>query len=196
MTQKRRVVIAEDEAVIRLDLTGLLEDAGYEVVAAVTDGQAAIEAVEQLHPDLILMDVAMPILDGVTAAARITERRLCPVVMVTAYSQVELVERAADAGAMGYLVKPVSPASLLPSIEVAIARFEQLNQLATEVETITERLEVRKVVDRAKGLLMTRLGIDEPAAFRWLQKAAMDNRSSMKAVSQGVIEQMGTPEGV
>ena len=188
MTQKRRVVIAEDEAVIRLDLTGLLEDAGYEVVAAVTDGQAAIEAVEQLHPDLILMDVAMPILDGVTAAARITERRLCPVVMVTAYSQVELVERAADAGAMGYLVKPVSPASLLPSIEVAIARFEQLNQLATEVETITERLEVRKVVDRAKGLLMTRLGIDEPAAFRWLQKAAMDNRSSMKAVSQGVIE--------
>ena len=195
MTQKRRVVIAEDEAVIRLDLAGLLEDAGYEVVAAVTDGQAAIEAVEQFHPDLILMDVAMPILDGVTAAARITERRLCPVVMVTAYSQVELVERAADAGAMGYLVKPVSPASLLPSIEVAIARFEQLNQLATEVETITERLEVRKVVDRAKGLLMTRLGIDEPAAFRWLQKAAMDNRSSMKAVSQGVIEQMGSPEG-
>ena len=130
MTQKRRVVIAEDEAVIRLDLAGLLEDAGYEVVAAVTDGQAAIEAVEQFHPDLILMDVAMPILDGVTAAARITERRLCPVVMVTAYSQVELVERAADAGAMGYLVKPVSPASLLPSIEVAIARFEQLNQLA------------------------------------------------------------------
>lgn len=195
MTQKRRVVIAEDEAVIRLDLAGLLHDAGYEVVAAVTDGQAAIEAVEQLHPDLVLMDVAMPILDGVTAAARITERRLCPVVMVTAYSQVELVERAADAGAMGYLVKPVSPASLLPSIEVAIARFEQLNQLATEVETITERLEVRKVVDRAKGLLMTRLGIDEPAAFRWLQKAAMDNRSSMKAVSQGVIEQMGSPEG-
>lgn len=195
MTLKRRVVIAEDEAVIRLDLTGLLEDAGYEVVAAVTDGQAAIDAVELLRPDLVLMDVAMPVLDGVTAAARITERRLCPVVMVTAYSQVELVERAADAGAMGYLVKPVSPTSLLPSIEVAIARFDQLNQLATEVETITERLEVRKVVDRAKGLLMTRLGIDEPAAFRWLQKAAMDNRSSMKAVSQGVIEQMGDSEG-
>lgn len=191
MTPKRRVVVAEDEALIRLDLTSLLEDAGYEVVAAVTDGQAAIDAVEELRPDLVLMDVAMPVLDGVTAAARITERRLCPVVMVTAYSQVELVERAADAGAMGYLVKPVSPNSLLPSIEVAIARFEQLNQLATEIETVTERLEVRKVVDRAKGLLMSRLGIDEPAAFRWLQKAAMDNRSSMKAVSQGVIDQMG-----
>lgn len=191
MTPKRRVVVAEDEALIRLDLTSLLEDAGYEVVAAVTDGQAAIDAVEELRPDLVLMDVAMPVLDGVTAASRITERRLCPVVMVTAYSQVELVERAADAGAMGYLVKPVSPTSLLPSIEVAIARFEQLNQLATEIETVTERLEVRKVVDRAKGLLMSRLGIDEPAAFRWLQKAAMDNRSSMKAVSQGVIDQMG-----
>ena len=191
MTPKRRVVVAEDEALIRLDLTSLLEDSGYEVVAAVTDGQAAIEAVEELRPDLVLMDVAMPVLDGVTAASKITERRLCPVVMVTAYSQVELVERAADAGAMGYLVKPVSPTSLLPSIEVAIARFEQLNQLATEIETVTERLEVRKVVDRAKGLLMSRLGIDEPAAFRWLQKAAMDNRSSMKAVSQGVIDQMG-----
>jgi response regulator NasT len=191
VTPKRRVVVAEDEAVIRLDLTSLLEDSGYEVVAAVTDGQAAIEAVEELRPDLVLMDVAMPVLDGVTAASKITERRLCPVVMVTAYSQVELVERAADAGAMGYLVKPVSPTSLLPSIEVAIARFEQLNQLATEIETVTERLEVRKVVDRAKGLLMSRLGIDEPAAFRWLQKAAMDNRSSMKAVSQGVIDQMG-----
>jgi response regulator NasT len=191
VSPKRRVVVAEDEALIRLDLTSLLEDAGYEVVAAVTDGQAAIDAVEEFRPDLVLMDVAMPILDGVTAAARITERRLCPVVMVTAYSQVELVERAADAGAMGYLVKPVSPTSLLPSIEVAIARFDQLNQLATEIETVTERLEVRKVVDRAKGLLMSRLGIDEPAAFRWLQKAAMDNRSSMKAVSQGVIEQMG-----
>lgn len=191
MSNKRRVVVAEDEALIRLDLTSLLEDAGYEVVAAVTDGQAAIEAVEEFRPDLVLMDVAMPVLDGVTAAAKITEQRLCPVVMVTAYSQVELVERAADAGAMGYLVKPVSPTSLLPSIEVAIARFEQLNQLAAEVEAVTERLEVRKLVDRAKGLLMTRLGIDEPAAFRWLQKAAMDNRSSMRAVSQGVLDQMG-----
>jgi response regulator NasT len=190
MTLKRRVVIAEDEALIRLDLTSLLEDAGYEVVAAVADGQAAVDAVESLRPDLVLMDVAMPVLDGVTAAARITEQKLAPVVMVTAYSQVELVERAADAGAMGYLVKPVAPTSLIPAIEVAIARFEQLVALSHEVETVTERLEVRKIVDRAKGLLQARLGIDEPAAFRWLQKAAMDNRSSMRAVAQGVIDQM------
>ena len=187
----RRVVIAEDEALIRLDLESLLSDAGYEVVAAVGDGQAAIDAVESLKPDLVLMDVAMPVLDGVTAASRITEQRLAPVVMVTAYSQVGLVERAADAGAMGYLVKPVAPTSLLPAIEVAVARFDQLRQLADEVQTATERLEVRKLVDRAKGLLQSRLGLDEPAAFRWLQKAAMDNRSSMRAVSQGVIDQMG-----
>lgn len=194
MSTKRRVVVAEDEAVIRLDLVSLLEDAGYEVVAAVGDGQAAINAAETFKPDVVLMDVAMPVLDGVTAASQITDKRLCPVVMVTAYSQVELVERAADAGAMGYLVKPIAPANIVPSIEVAIARFEQLNQLSSEVETITERLEVRKIVDRAKGLLQAKLAIDEPAAFRWLQKAAMDNRSSMRDVSQTVIDQMGTPE--
>ena len=192
MSTKKRVVIAEDEAVIRLDLVSLLEEAGYEVVAAVSDGQAAIDAVEAMQPDVVLLDVAMPVLDGISAASHITEARLCPVVMVTAYSQVELVERAADAGAMGYLVKPISPASVVPAIEVAIARFEQISQLTAEVDTISERLEVRKIVDRAKGLLQAKLGIDEPAAFRWLQKAAMDNRSSMKAVSQGVIEQMGT----
>ena len=192
MSTKRRVVVAEDEAVIRLDLVSLLEDAGYEVVAAVGDGQQAIDAVQSLRPDLVLMDVAMPVLDGVTAASRITEERLCPVVMVTAYSQVELVERAADAGALGYLVKPIAPANLLPAIEVAIARFEQFKVLADEVVAVTERLEVRKLVDRAKGLLQSKLGIDEPAAFRWLQKAAMDNRSSMRAVSEGVIEQMGS----
>ncbi|MEY3407449.1 MAG: hypothetical protein RL038_510 [Actinomycetota bacterium] len=190
MATKRRVVIAEDEALIRLDLMSLLEEAGYEVAAAVGDGQSAIDAVEKLRPDLVLMDVAMPILDGVTAAAKITEQRLAPVVMVTAYSQLELVERAADAGAMGYLVKPIAPTSLLPAIEVAIARFDQLVALTTEVENVNERLEVRKVVDRAKGILQTQLNLDEPAAFRWLQKAAMDNRSSMKAVAQGVIDQM------
>ena len=191
MAQSRRVVVAEDEALIRLDLVSLLEDAGYEVVAAVADGQAAIEAVETLKPDLVLMDVAMPVLDGVTAASKITEQKLAAVVMVTAYSQVELVERAADAGAMGYLVKPIAPTSLIPAIEVALARFEQLVALSTEVETVSERLEARKVVDRAKGLLQVKMGIDEPAAFRWLQKAAMDNRSSMKIVSQTVIDEMG-----
>ncbi|MEY4323102.1 MAG: hypothetical protein RL410_883 [Actinomycetota bacterium] len=193
MSAKRKVVVAEDEAVIRLDLVSLLEDADYDVVAAVSDGQQAVEAVSSLRPDVVLMDVAMPVLDGVTAAARITEEGLCAIVMVTAYSQLELVERATDAGAMGYLVKPVAPANLVPAIEVAIARFDQIRQLAGEVDAVTERLEVRKLVDRAKGLLQTRLGIDEPAAFRWLQKAAMDNRSSMRAVAQGVIDQMGTP---
>lgn len=191
MAQRRRVVVAEDEALIRLDLVSLLEDAGYEVVAAVADGQAAIDAVEALKPDLVLMDVAMPVLDGVTAASKITEQKLAAVVMVTAYSQVELVERASDAGAMGYLVKPVAPTSLIPAIEVAVARFEQLVALSAEVETVSERLEARKVVDRAKGLLQVKMGIDEPAAFRWLQKAAMDNRSSMKIVSQSVIDEMG-----
>ena len=191
MAQSRRVVVAEDEALIRLDLVSLLEDAGYEVVAAVADGQAAIEAVETLKPDLVLMDVAMPVLDGVTAASKITEQKLAAVVMVTAYSQVELVERAADAGAMGYLVKPIAPTSLIPAIEVALARFEQLVALSAEVETVSERLEARKVVDRAKGLLQVKMGIDEPAAFRWLQKVAMDNRSSMKIVSQTVIDEMG-----
>ena len=188
---KRRVVLAEDEALIRLDLASLLTDAGYEVVAAVGDGQAAIDAVIRLRPDLVLLDVAMPVLDGISAATQITEQRLAPVVMVTAYSQIELVERAADAGAMGYLVKPVAPTALVPAIEVAIARFDQMRQLVIEVEAVSERLEVRKVVDRAKGLLQSNLSIDEPAAFRWLQKAAMDQRASMKQVAERVIAEMG-----
>lgn len=191
---RRRVVIAEDEALIRLDLQSLLEEQGYEVVAAVADGQAAIDAVEKLKPDLVLMDVAMPVLDGITAAARITEQRLAPVVMVTAYSQRELFERAADAGAMGYLVKPVAPTSLAPAIEVALARFAQIGVLTEEVASATERLEVRKLVDRAKGLLQVKLGLDEPAAFRWLQKAAMDRRASMRSVAEAVIEEMAPPE--
>ena len=191
MVAKRTAVIAEDEALIRLDLVSMLEDAGIKVLAAVADGRAAINAVENFKPDVALLDIAMPELDGITVASEITSQKICPVVMITAYSQVELVERAATAGAMGYLVKPVNPANLLPAIEVAIARFEEFNLLSTEVEQVTERLEVRKIVDRAKGLLQAKLGIDEPQAFRWLQKAAMDNRTSMKEVSQGVIDQMG-----
>jgi response regulator NasT len=191
MVEKRTAVIAEDEALIRLDLVSMLEDAGIEVLAAVGDGRAAINAVETFKPSVALLDIAMPELDGITAASEITAQKICPVVMITAYSQVELVERAANAGAMGYLVKPVNPANLVPAIEVAIARFEEMNLLITEVDQVTERLEVRKIVDRAKGLLQATLGIDEPAAFRWLQKAAMDNRASMRDVSQGVIDQMG-----
>jgi len=191
MVVKRTAVIAEDEALIRLDLVSMLSDSGIEVLAAVADGRAAIKAVETFRPDVALLDIAMPELDGITAASEITSLKICPVVMITAYSQVELVERAANAGAMGYLVKPINPANLMPAIEVAIARFEELNLLTTEVTQVTERLEVRKIVDRAKGLLQAKLGIDEPAAFRWLQKAAMDNRSSMRDVAQGVVDQMG-----
>jgi response regulator NasT len=191
MVVKRTAVIAEDEALIRLDLVSMLSDSGIEVLAAVADGRAAIKAVETFKPDVALLDIAMQELDGITAASEITSLKICPVVMITAYSQVELVERAANAGAMGYLVKPINPANLMPAIEVAIARFEELNLLTTEVTQVTERLEVRKIVDRAKGLLQAKLGIDEPAAFRWLQKAAMDNRSSMRDVAQGVVDQMG-----
>ncbi|MEN9693131.1 MAG: hypothetical protein RLZZ330_775 [Actinomycetota bacterium] len=192
MVNKRTAVVAEDEALIRLDLVSMLTDAGIEVLAAVADGRSAIDAVEKFQPSIALLDIAMPELDGITVASEITNQKICPVVMITAYSQVELVERAATAGAMGYLVKPVNPANLVPAIEVAIARFEQMNLLSAEVEQVTERLEVRKIVDRAKGLLQSSLGIDEAQAFRWLQKAAMDNRTSMRDVAQGVIDKMGT----
>lgn len=191
MVDKRTAVIAEDEGLIRLDLVSMLEEAGIEVLASVADGRSAISAVENFRPDVALMDIAMPELDGITAASEITSQKICPVVMITAYSQIELVERAAKAGAMGYLVKPVNPANLIPAIEVAIARFEEMNLLTEEVAQVSERLEVRKIVDRAKGLLQAKLGIDEPSAFRWLQKAAMDNRTSMREVAQGVIDQMG-----
>lgn len=192
MVNKRTAVVAEDEALIRLDLVSMLTDAGIEVLAAVADGRAAIDAVETFRPDIALLDIAMPELDGITAASEITNQKICPVVMITAYSQVELVERAANAGAMGYLVKPVNPANLVPAIEVAIARYDEMNMLTVEVEQVTERLEVRKIVDRAKGMLQSSLGIDEPEAFRLLQKAAMDNRTSMREVAQGVIDKMGT----
>lgn len=191
MVVNRTAVVAEDEGLIRLDLVSMLQESGIEVLAAVADGRAAITAVENFRPSVALLDIAMPELDGITAASEITAQKICPVVMITAYSQIELVERAAKAGAMGYLVKPVNPANLLPAIEVAIARFEEMNLLNEEVAQVSERLEVRKVVDRAKGLLQAKLGIDEPAAFRWLQKAAMDNRTSMREVAQGVISQMG-----
>lgn len=191
MVVNRTAVVAEDEGLIRLDLVSMLQESGIEVLAAVADGRAAITAVENFRPSVVLLDIAMPELDGITAASEITAQKICPVVMITAYSQIELVERAAKAGAMGYLVKPVNPANLLPAIEVAIARFEEMNLLNEEVAQVSERLEVRKVVDRAKGLLQAKLGIDEPAAFRWLQKAAMDNRTSMREVAQGVISQMG-----
>jgi two-component system, response regulator PdtaR len=183
----RRVVIAEDEALIRLDLAEMLAEEGYEVVGQAGDGEAAVALVEEHRPDLAVFDVKMPKLDGISAAEQVARKRLAPVVILTAFSQRELVERARDAGAMAYIVKPFNKADLVPAIEIALSRFAELSQLEAEVDDLTERLETRKLVDRAKGILQDRLGLSEPDAFRWLQKTAMDLRLSMRAVAEGVI---------
>jgi two-component system, response regulator PdtaR len=184
----RRVVIAEDEALIRLDLAEMLAEEGYEVVAAVEDGELAIARTEELRPDLVILDVKMPRLDGIAAAERIASQRIAPVVMLTAFSQRDLVERARDAGAMAYLVKPFGKSDLMPAIEMAVSRFAELQMLEAEVADLSERLETRKVVDRAKGVLQEKLGLSEPDAFRWIQKTAMDLRLSMREVADGVVE--------
>ncbi|HET7690429.1 MAG TPA: response regulator [Nocardioidaceae bacterium] len=183
----RRVVIAEDEALIRLDLAEMLAEEGYDVVGQAGDGEAAIELAEQHRPDLVILDVKMPKLDGIAAAQRIAERRIAPVVILTAFSQRELVERARDAGAMAYLVKPFTKNDLMPAIEMAVSRFAELQMLEAEVLDLTERLETRKLVDRAKGVLQQKLELSEPDAFRWIQKTAMDLRLSMRQVAEGVI---------
>jgi response regulator NasT len=183
----RRVVIAEDEALIRLDLAEMLAEEGYDVVGQAGDGQTAIELTEQHRPDLVVLDVKMPKLDGIAAAQRIAEQRIAPVVILTAFSQRELVERARDAGAMAYLVKPFTKNDLMPAIEMAVSRFSELQMLEAEVLDLTERLETRKLVDRAKGVLQQKLELSEPDAFRWIQKTAMDLRLSMKQVAEGVI---------
>ncbi|MPZ95634.1 MAG: response regulator [Propionibacteriales bacterium] len=185
---RRRVVIAEDEALIRLDLAEMLGEEGFDVVGEAGDGESAVALVEKHRPDLVVLDVKMPKLDGISAAAMIAEQRIAPVVILTAFSQRELVERARDAGAMAYLVKPFSRADLIPAIEMATSRFAELQQLEAEVNDLTERLETRKQVDRAKGVIQARLGLSEPESFRWIQKTAMDLRLSMKDVAQGVIE--------
>ena len=178
-----RVVIAEDEALIRLDLKEMLEEEGYSVVAEAGDGESAVEHVTTLRPDLAILDVKMPVLDGISAAERIA-----PVVILTAFSQRELVERARDAGAMAYLVKPFTKADLVPAIEMAVSRFAEIRALDTEIGTLRERLEVRKLLDRAKGLLQSEHGLSEPEAFRWIQKTSMDRRLTMRKVAEAVIE--------
>jgi response regulator NasT len=183
----RRVVIAEDEALIRLDLAEMLAEDGYDVVGEAGDGERAVELAEELRPDLVVLDVKMPKLDGISAAQRIAEQRIAPVVILTAFSQRDLVERARDAGAMAYLVKPFGKNDLVPAIEMAVSRFAELQMLETEVADLTERLETRKLVDRAKGILQEQLDLSEPDSFRWIQKTAMDLRLSMRQVAEGVI---------
>ncbi len=188
--QTTRVVIAEDEALIRLDLKEMLEEEGYAVVGEAGDGEAAIKLAEEHRPDLVILDVKMPVLDGISAAERIAGEKLAPVLMLTAFSQRELVERARDAGAMAYLVKPFSKSDLVPAIEMAVSRFQELRALEDEVADLSQRLETRKLVDRAKSVLQTKYGLTEPAAFRWIQKTSMDRRMSMQAVAQAVIEEV------
>ena len=183
-----RVVIAEDEALIRLDLKEMLEEEGYSVIAEAGDGEAAVESVTSLRPDLAIFDVKMPVLDGISAAERIAADRIAPIVILTAFSQRELVERARDAGAMAYLVKPFTKADLVPAIEMAVSRFTEIRALDTEVNSLRERLEVRKLLDRAKGLLQSEHGMSEPQAFRWIQKTSMDRRLTMRKVAESVIE--------
>ena len=188
----KRILVAEDETLIRLDLVEMLKEAGYEVVAEATNGQEAIDLAKQQKPDLVILDVKMPELDGISAAEQIID--FAPVLMLTAFSQKELVERAKDAGVMAYVVKPFTIGDLTPAIEIATSRYEQMRSLKAEVSDLHERLETRKIIDRAKGILMQALNLSEPDAFSWIQRAAMDRRISMKAVAQAVISPDSVPE--
>jgi len=182
-----RVLLAEDEAIIRLDLKEMLEEEGYAVVGEAADGEQAVALAESLRPDLVFLDIKMPKLDGLAAAERIAGQRLAPVVILTAFSQRDLVERARDIGAMAYLVKPFQKHDLLPTIEMATARFAEIVALEREVQGLAERLEARKAVERAKGVLMTQHAMTEPEAFRWIQRSAMDRRTSMRQVADAVL---------
>ena len=186
--ERPRVLIAEDEALIRMDLAEMLGEEGYDVVGQAEDGERAVALAEELRPDLVVLDIRMPRLDGLAAAERIAGARIAPIVMLTAFSQRELVDRAREVGAMAYLVKPFNQADLVPAIEMARSRFAEIRQLESEVADLSERLETRKQVERAKAILQEQLGVPEPAAFRWIQKTAMDLRLSMRQVADGVIE--------
>jgi response regulator NasT len=184
----RRVVVAEDEALIRLDIVEMLREAGYDVVGEAGDGEQAVRLAEEHRPDLVVLDVKMPVLDGISAAERIARARIAPVVLLTAFSQRELVERARDAGAMAYVVKPFTGADLLPALEIALSRHREITALEAEVADLSDRFETRKVVDRAKGLLQARFGMSEPDAFRWIQKTSMDKRLTMREVATAVVQ--------
>lgn len=186
-----RVVVAEDESLIRLDLVEMLREEGYDVVGEAADGQQAVELAIELLPDLVIMDVKMPRRDGIDAASEIAEKRIAPVVILTAFSQRELVEKARDAGAMAYLVKPFAKADLMPAVELAASRFSEIAALESEIANLQDRLQTRKLIERAKGILMTSQSLTEPQAFTWIQRAAMDRRTTMKAVADVVIETLG-----
>jgi response regulator NasT len=187
-------VIAEDEALIRLDLREMLEEEGYLVVGEASDGETAVDLVERLRPDLAVLDVRMPVLDGISAAQQIAGRRLAAVVMVTAYSQRDQVERAREAGAMAYVVKPFTASDLVPAVEIALSRFAELTALERDVADLTERLETRKLVEQAKGRLQQRFGMSEPESFRWLQRTAMDKRTTMREVAALVLAEVPSGE--
>ena len=188
MTTGRRILVAEDEALIRLDLVEMLRDAGHEIVGQASNGEQAVELAAEHKPDIVIMDVKMPVLDGISAAEQIGNAKICPVVMLTAFSQTELVERARDAGVMAYIVKPFTAADLAPAIDIAVSRWAEYQALESEIADLSERLETRKSVDRAKGVLMAKLKLSEADAFRWIQKTAMDLRRSMREVADGVVE--------
>lgn len=188
MSGPSRIVIAEDEAIIRLDLREMLEEAGYDVVGEAADGESAVRLAEELQPNLVIVDVVMPGMDGLAAAQAIGDRELAAVLILTAFSKRDLVDRAAKAGAMAYLVKPFDKAGLVPAVEMAIARWEEYRALADETKDLTERLETRKIVERAKGELMSKLGLSEPDAFKILQQAAMKRRVPLKQVAERVLE--------
>jgi len=192
--QSRRVLIAEDEALIRLDLREMLIEEGYDVCGEAADGEAAVRLAEELRPDLVIMDIKMPIMDGIAAAEKIVAARIAPVVILTAFSQRDLVERARAAGAMAYLVKPFQKSDLVPAVEIALSRHAEIQTLEAEVVTLADRLETRKLVERAKGTLMAAFTMTEPEAFKWIQRAAMDNRMTMKDVAERIIAE-NLPDG-
>ena len=190
MEEPLKVVVAEDEGLIRMDVVATLQEAGYEVVGEAADGEEAVKLATELEPDLVVMDIKMPKMDGISAAEKISVLKI-PVVLLTAFSQADLVARAADAGAMAYVTKPFKPSDLLPAIQIALSRHEELISLETEIADLSDRLETRKLMDRAKGLLQSKMKLSEPDAFRWIQKASMDRRLTMGQVAKAVIEQLG-----
>jgi AmiR/NasT family two-component response regulator len=187
MKKPIRVLIAEDEPIVRMDIKEILEGQGYEVVGEASDGQVAIELARKLKPDVIIMDIRMPNLDGIEAAKILTQEEIAPIIFLTAYSDKELVEKAKEVGVISYIVKPFKESDLFPAIEIAIARFKEFQLLRKEVEDLKDALETRKLVDRAKGLLMDREGLKEHEAFRLIQKASMDKRKPMKEIAQAII---------